>query len=199
MALIQACASDNVYVSRRKSIKIDLLIHTKQKRAIQKALLDSGATECFIHPKVVKQLHLQKTKLTRPRKVKNMDGTLNQSGEVTEGVTLVVKHNGKPRRHLFYMANIGKDDLILGYPFLEATDPIINWKEGTIDGTIILLTTKSHQQQESGERRPLWLAKTTTATQLAMEAALTKKKEWHDFVPKKYHKFKKVFLESASE
>jgi 16S rRNA C967 or C1407 C5-methylase (RsmB/RsmF family) len=32
-----------------------------------------------------------------------------------------------------------------------------------------------------------------------MEAASSKKKEWHDFVPKQYYKFKKVFLESASE
>jgi hypothetical protein len=39
-----------------------------------------------------------------------------------------------------------------------------------------------------------------TATQLAIEAASTKKKkEWYDFVPSQYHKFKKAFLESASE
>jgi hypothetical protein len=72
--------------------------------------------------------------------------TLNQSGEVTEGVILVIKHNGKPQKHLFYMANIGEDNLILGYPFLEAADPKISWTEGTIEGTVILLTTKSHQE-----------------------------------------------------
>jgi hypothetical protein len=33
-----------------------------------------------------------------------------------------------------------------------------------------------------------------------MEVASTKKKrEWYDFVPSQYHKFKKAFLESASE
>jgi hypothetical protein len=32
-----------------------------------------------------------------------------------------------------------------------------------------------------------------------MEAASTQKKEWYDFVPSQYHKFKKAFLESASE
>jgi hypothetical protein len=116
--------------------------------------------------------------------VKNVDGTLNLLGEVTEGVTLVIKYNGKPQKHLFYVANIGEDDLILGYPFLEAADPNISWKEGTICGTIILLTTQSHQQQKLGEVQPMWLAKTTTATQLAMEAASTKKKEWHNFIPK---------------
>jgi hypothetical protein len=131
--------------------------------------------------------------------VKNVDRTLNLSGEVTEGVTLIIKYNGKPQKHLFYVANIGEDNLILGYPFLEAAGPNISWKEGTMCGTIILLTTQSYQWQKLGEAQPMWLAKTTTATQLAMEAALTKKKEWHEFVPRQYHKFKKVFLESASE
>jgi hypothetical protein len=55
-----------------------------------------------------------------------VDGTLNQSGEVTEGVVLIVKHNGKPQKHLFYMANIGEDNIILGYPFLEAANPKIS-------------------------------------------------------------------------
>jgi hypothetical protein len=148
---------------------------------------------------VVKQLQLIKIKLPKPRKVKNVDGTLNQSGEVTEGVILVVKHNGKPRKHLFYVANIGEDDLILGYPFLEAANPEINWKEGTMEGTVILLTAKSHQEQLTGGTQPIWLAKTTTATQLAMNATPKKKREWHEFVPSQYHKFKKAFLESASE
>jgi hypothetical protein len=124
---------------------------------------------------------------------------LNQSGEVTKGVNLIVKHNGRPQMHLFYVANIGEDDLILGYPFLEATNPEINWTEGTLKGTIILLTTKSHLEQSMGNTRPIWLAKTTTATQLTMEAASTKKREWYDFVPSRYHKFKKAFLESALE
>jgi hypothetical protein len=37
------------------------------------------------------------------------------------------------------------------------------------------------------------------ATQFAMDAASSKKKEWQDFISKSYHRFKKVFLESASE
>jgi hypothetical protein len=155
--------------------------------------------ECFIHPKVVEQLQLKKVELPKPQKVKNVDGTLNQSGEVTEGVILVIKYNGKPQKHLFYVANIGEDNLILGYPFLEAVNPEINWKEGIVEGTIILLTAKSHQEQLMGNTQPIWLARTTTATQLAMEATSTQKREWYDFVSSQYHKFKKAFLESALE
>jgi hypothetical protein len=99
---------------------------------------------------VVEQLQLKKTKLPKSQKVKNVDGTLNQSREVTEGVILIIKYNGRPQRHLFYVANIGEDDLILGYPFLKAADPKISWMKGTIEGTIILLTTKSHLEQSMG-------------------------------------------------
>jgi hypothetical protein len=97
--------------------------------------------ECFIHPKIVEQLQLKRIELPKPQKVKNVDGTLNQSGEVTEGVVLVIKYNGKPQKHLFYVANIGEDNIILGYPFLEDADPKINWKEGMLEGTVILLMT----------------------------------------------------------
>jgi predicted aspartyl protease len=95
MALIRVCNSpDSVYVARQKCIHVSLLLHAGTKRAIKKALLDTGATENFIHPHVVKQLGIKTKKLTRPQKVKNVDGTLNRSGEITDAVTLLVKHNG---------------------------------------------------------------------------------------------------------
>jgi hypothetical protein len=46
--------------------------------------------------RVVKQLGLKTRKLAQPRKVKNVDRTLNQSGEIMDMVTLLVKHNGRP-------------------------------------------------------------------------------------------------------
>jgi hypothetical protein len=95
MALIQAYNSpDSVYVARQKCIHVSLLLHAGPKQAIKKALLDPRATENFIHPWVVKQLGLKTKKLTCPRKVKNVDGTLNQSGEIMDAIILLVKHNG---------------------------------------------------------------------------------------------------------
>jgi hypothetical protein len=64
MALIQACNSpDSVYVARQKCIHVSLLLHARTKRAIKKALLDTGATENFIHPCVMKQLGIKTKKL----------------------------------------------------------------------------------------------------------------------------------------
>jgi hypothetical protein len=141
MALIRACNSpDSMYVAKKKSIHASLLLHTSTKRAMKKALLDTRATENFIHPCVVKQLNLRTKKLMKPWKVKNMDETLNQSGEITDVVTLIVMHNGKPMQHLFFIANITSDDLILGYPFFKDANPLVLWKEGRLEGTPMLAT-----------------------------------------------------------
>ena len=92
--------------------------------------MDSGATECFIHPRVVKQLQLHITQLPKEWIVKNVDGTTNKMGKITHGVVFDIKYDGVPRKHMFYIADIGVNDLILGYPFFEAAEPRINWKEG---------------------------------------------------------------------
>jgi Aspartyl protease len=199
MALIWACnSSDSMYVAKKKSIHASLLLHTGLKRAMKKALLDTGATENFIHPRVVKQLSLRTKKLTKPQKVKNVDGTLNQSGEITDVVTLIVMYNGKPMWHLFFVTNITSDDLILGYPFFEDVNPSVLWKEGKLKGTLMLATVQ--KPKEYRDTIPLWLWKATTATQLATEEAAKKKKRmWDEIIPKCYHRYGRVFQEEASK
>jgi Aspartyl protease len=162
MALIRACNSpDSVYVAKKKSIHTSLLLHTSLKKAMKKALLDTGATENFIHPCVVKQLSLWTKKLTKPQRVKNMDGTLDQSSEITDAVTLIVTHNRRPMQHLFFVANIASDDLILGYPFFEDANLLVLWKEGRLKGTLTLATVQ--KPEEYRDTIPLWLRKATMA------------------------------------
>jgi Reverse transcriptase (RNA-dependent DNA polymerase) len=130
--------------------------------------------------------------------VKNVDGTLNRSGEITDAVTLLVKHNGRPLRHMFFVADIASDDLILGYPFFEDANPSILWKEGKLEGTLMLATVQT--SEEHVDKIPLWLHKAMTATQLAAEEAAKKKKRtWDEIVPKRYHRYGRVFQEEASE
>jgi len=38
------------------------------------------------------------------------------------------------------VADIGEDDLILGYPFFEAANPFIDWQKGSANGNVILTT-----------------------------------------------------------
>ena len=140
MALAQVINTSSMYIARNYAIKVPFQLRTSRKRVDQKALLDSRATECFIHPRVVAQLQLMKRKLDKPRKVQNIDGTANKDGEILEVVDLLVNNNGKEATHAFFVANIGQDDYILGYPFFEASTPNVNWHGACIEGITSIST-----------------------------------------------------------
>ena len=57
-------------------------IHSKSKRAKAIALLDSGAMENFMNLHYAKYLQLPIQRLKEPRKLYNVDGTPNRSGEL---------------------------------------------------------------------------------------------------------------------
>ena len=80
----------------------------------------------------------------------------------------MVKYQGKLQEHLFFVTNIGKDDVILGYPFFEAATPHINWKTGE-------LTREVQALEKDGETLSPQIAKTTTAMQLAIQIPKEKK------------------------
>jgi hypothetical protein len=99
---------------------------------------------------------------------------------------------------MFFVADIASDNLILGYPFFEDANPSVLWKEGKLEGTLMLATVQT--SEEHVDKIPLWLRKAMTATQLAAEEAAKKKKRtWDEIVPKCYHRYGRVFQEEASE
>jgi hypothetical protein len=104
-----------------------------------------------------------------------VDRTINQAGKTTIGVHLMVKYQGKLQEHLFFVTDIGKDDVILGYPFFEAATPHINWKTGEVQAL-----------EKEGKTCSIQLANTTTATQLAIQVP-KEKKTWDQLVPFKYY------------
>jgi len=133
-----------MYIARNHAIQVPFQLRTKTKRVDQKALLDCGATECFIHPRAVKRLRLTTRKLAKPRKVQNVDGSPNKSGEILEAVDLLVNNNGQEASHSFFVANIGRDDFILGYPFFEASNPNVDWSGGRIEGFTTISSTNAN-------------------------------------------------------
>jgi hypothetical protein len=57
-------------------------LHSRSKRANAVALLDSGAIENFMNLEYTKYLHMPIQHLKEPRKLFNVDGTPNRSGEL---------------------------------------------------------------------------------------------------------------------
>ena len=142
-----------------------MFLYTELERVKESALLDSGATECFINPSLVKK-HLIKTmELAKPRTVRNVDGTINQTGRVSEVAELMVQYQEHVTLHRFLVANIGEDGLILRYPFFEAANPVIDWPNGVVDD--IVVTEKDEWKAVPEQQEETWfhpcIAKVTMA------------------------------------
>ena len=85
--------------------------------------------------------------------------------------------------------------MILGYPFLAITNPELDWKKGTMKGTLVTSMHNAHKWKVLSQT---W--KTTTLTQLAIKEAEKKPQQtWDQIVPKQYHHFKKVFSQEESK
>jgi hypothetical protein len=104
--------------------------------------------------------------------VRNVDGTNNKLGEVTNEVRLSIRHENYDEEHRFLVADIGEDDIILGYPFFEAANPLIDWPVGRMRGMVTATKVQpSNKSPLSWIRRIiLTLRKTTIAQQLAKKA-----------------------------
>jgi hypothetical protein len=112
-----------------------------------------------------------------------------------------VFHESHNQIHRFLVTDIGKDDIILGYPFFEVANPMVNWPMGKVHG---LLTMAEIWLPAKG--CPFWirrivtiLKKTTIAQQLAEQAMSKKEQTWEELVPEQYHKFGSIFSEKDSK
>ena len=120
--------------------------------------------------------------------------------------------------------DIGPDDFIFSYPFLEANAPEVDWSNARIEHTTTASTldaNRCHIKSKGSKKKkevPLWvrslpkwslgdevwqritICKTTVAQQLAEEAARNKvEKTWQELVPERYHHHVRVFNEKDSE
>jgi predicted aspartyl protease len=67
---------------------VPVLIHTSYFMANKKALVDSGATDNFMHPAFAKRMGLGLRELLTPKNIFNIDNTSNKSGMITHYVTV---------------------------------------------------------------------------------------------------------------
>jgi hypothetical protein len=107
--------------------------HTKSKRAEALTLVDLGATENFMNLDYAHYLCLPIQRLAIPRKLYNVDGTSNQSGDLLYYTDLSVQTGSKQITLRFFLSNLGENKAILGYPWFAAMQPQIDWRRGWID------------------------------------------------------------------
>jgi len=114
---------------------LQFFVHSIAKRAEAIALVDSGTTENFMNLKYVKWLQLPIKQMNEPRKLLNVDGTENKSGELRYYTDLQVQTGTNYTNLRFYLTELGEQKAILGYPWFAAAQPKIDWKRGWIDHT----------------------------------------------------------------
>jgi len=121
-----------MYIRRIDAMNVPFDFQTAHAEADEIALLDSGATENFIDEHTWRRMGVGRRPLPKKIKVFNVDGTENKQGEMTHFCCLRILYNGKEDLQDFYITDLGKDRLILGYPFLRMFNPQIDWVKGKL-------------------------------------------------------------------
>jgi Reverse transcriptase (RNA-dependent DNA polymerase)/Retroviral aspartyl protease len=123
---------------KKNMMTIDILISGEslgQKKIVKATtLLDTGAGGKFIDQNFVWNQKIETKKLKYPIEVFNVDGTLNKWGTITKYTQLDLTINGQTWTHNLLVTGLGKQKIILGYPWFKQTNPDINWKECTLTG-----------------------------------------------------------------
>jgi len=104
-----------------------------------KVLLDSGVIGMFMDKKMVARHGFKLQKLERPVIVRNVDGTNNSGRATMHQVEVNVYYKNYIERIRMNVCNLGRTDIILGMPWLQAYNPEINWKTGEVRMTRCLL------------------------------------------------------------
>ena len=115
-------------ILREVQLNIEIEKVDKHEGITIKALLDSGMTEMFIDKKMAAKHKFKLQKLKRLVGVRNINGTNNSGGAITHKVEVNVYYKNHVKRIRIDVCNLGKTDVILGMPWLQAHNPEINWE-----------------------------------------------------------------------
>ena len=102
------------------SVPIDIGL----SKQIVKTLIDCGAGRLFINQNFAKKSKVEN--LEKPIKAFNVDGTKNKKEMIKSYVDLEFWIEHKKFREWFYVTGLGKQKIILGFPWLNKHNPIID-------------------------------------------------------------------------
>jgi Retroviral aspartyl protease len=112
----------------QNSISIPIKIGSNKQTV--KTLIDSGAGRLFIDQNYAKNFNINY--LDKPVKAYNVDGTENKQGTINAYVNLEFSLGERKFKEQFYVTGLGKQKIILGFPWLDKYNSIIDWKKGEV-------------------------------------------------------------------
>jgi hypothetical protein len=162
--------------------------------ADKRALVDSGATDNFMHPNFALKMGLRMKELSTPRKIFNIDNTTNKSGKITHYLDLDICTKGIHKEMHFLITDIGSEDILLGYPWLASFEPKFSWRHAVIDERALPVIISSVNPRVI-QKQPSQATIRGVSTELAIQAG---QNQVAAEVPKEYEQFAKLFSSKAS-
>ena len=144
--------------SRSLNLKVGIETTDTREAISVTALVDSGATGCFIDRNYVKANRLTTWMLSVPIPVHNVDGTPNEAHAITEVVDLILRYENHSECTLFAVTELGNQDLILRHAWLKKHNPEINWVTGEVKMSRCSAQCCSGCRDEIREECRIWKA-----------------------------------------
>jgi len=202
-----------MYIRKIEAMNIPFTFQTAHAMADEAALLDSGATENFIDTETWKRMGIRKKPLVKPIKVYNVDGTEDKQGEMMHYCQLRIIYNGEEDLQNFYLTSLGKDRIILGYPFMSCFNPRVNWRKGSLSkGKVVIQSAvfkhldqmvtnwQAKAQRQLGDpehEEAIYVRKATISQRMAHDYQRTKPKI-DISIPPEFQRYAKVFSEEEA-
>lgn len=184
-----------------------------------RALVDCGAGGIFMDQDFALRRNLPIQKLKHPLWARNIDGTPNKRGLITQFVELIAQIHGRKQVIKFHLTSLGNQTVVLGLPWLREHNPLIDWKKGTLQWrrqiriprlkrttspryvNVTVAYLQEDERDEEGEPKILWINAKTTAAQLiaAQEQTKKQKKTIDEVLPVHYQQYRHLFEESTAE
>jgi hypothetical protein len=118
-------------------------------------MIDSGATQSFIHKSLVDKYDIPVMQLPQPIALDVADGRPIKSGAITHKTCSVsVRVENHHEKIDFYVTNIGQHSIILGTSWLKKHNPRINWSNRQVDFSSDFCRTSCLRKQEVSSRTP---------------------------------------------
>ena len=112
------------------SFPLEILDSNGQKIIDSIAPVSPRAGGKFIDQNYAQKQRLPLTKLDEPIQAYNVDGTRNKRGTIKYYINLNIKINNQTTCEQLYVTGLGKQKIILGFPWFKENNPDIDWKTG---------------------------------------------------------------------
>jgi len=145
-------------------------------------------------------------RLGRPVAVRNVNGTNNSRGAITHQVEVDVYYKSYVERMRMGVCNLGKTDVILGMPWLQAHNPEINWETGEVKMTRCPPLYRRNMKLEKGQKAKKGKRVVMLEEEKIVKWTVDDKEDWgreekvktdykkiKEIVPKRFLKWRKVF------